>query len=266
MRRRRALFVATAAAVMLWGVVHAQWLNSPTPGIPRLPDGTPNLAAPAPRAADGRPDLSGIWLRVLPAQARADNARLPGGFPSDYNNFLAPGSRINMLPRADAIYKTRVASFGAGNPGERCLPKSFPNQILLSLPMQVIQNPGLTVILFEEFNHFRQILTDGRGHPPDPQTSWFGYSVGRWETDTFVVDTVGFRDDSWLDGRGHPATQTLRTLERFRRRDFGHLELAMTIEDPGAYAQPWTANVQFDLLADTNLLEYVCENNRLVPR
>jgi hypothetical protein len=260
-REGRAVFAATAASVLLCGVAHAQWLNYPTPGIPRLSDGAPNLAAPTPRAPDGRPDLSGIWRRVLPAQANSET-----GYPSDYSAFLAPGSRIDMLPWAAALYKTRVANFGAGNPGERCLPKSFQNQILLSPPMQVIQNPGLTVILFEEFNHFRQILTDGRGHPSDPNPSWFGYSVGRWEADTFVVDTIGFRDDTWLDGFGHPGTPQLRTLERFRRRDFGHLELVITIEDPTAYVQPWTANIQFDLLADTNLLEYVCENNRYVPR
>ena len=120
--------------------------------------------------------------------------------------------------------------------------------------------------MFEEFNHFRQILTDGRNHPADMNPSWFGYSVGRWEGDTFVVDTRGFRDGLWLDGSGHTATDQLRTIERWERRDVGHLRLQLRVEDAGAYKQPWTAEVQFTLVPDTTLLEFVCENEKFASK
>lgn len=171
-----------------------------------------------------------------------------------------------MQPAAAERYRQIVAADGLGHPSEDCLPKTFPNQILLPLPIQIVQTSGLTWMMFEEFNHFRQILTDGRGHPADMNPTWFGYSVGRWEGDTFVVDTRGFRDGLWLDGSGHTATDRLRTIERWERQSVGTLRLSLTIEDAGAYKQPWTADVQFALVPDTTLLEFVCENEKFASK
>jgi hypothetical protein len=249
------LSVSLLLIAALAAAVHAQWLNHPTPSLPRTGDGKPNLNAPAPRTADGEIDLSGIWLRVAAP-------RPPSAFPepSNLSDYLAEGSTIEMLPAAEAKYRTIVAAEGRGHPSERCLPKTFPNQALLPLPIQIARTNGTIFMLFEEFNHFRQILTDGRGHPADMNPSWFGYSVGRWENDTFVVDTRGFRDGLWLDGQGHTATDRLRTIERWIRVNVGQLRLQLTIDDPGAYKRPWTADIQFTLIPDTTLLEFVCEN------
>ena len=167
-----------------------------------------------------------------------------------------------MLPRVAEIHRNIVANDGRGHPSERCLPKTFANQILVAAPIQIAQMRGHTLMLFEEFNHFRQILADGREHPADMSPTWFGYSVGTWDKDTFVVDTRGFRDGLWLDGRGHTATDQLRTIERWDRRAFGQLQLRLTVEDPGAYKAPWTAEIQFTLIPDTTLLEFVCENEK----
>jgi hypothetical protein len=248
--------------VLLLGISgHAQWLNYPSPGIPRTADGKPDLNAAAPRAADGRVDLSGIWIRV--ASSRPEIG-VPG--VSDYSRYLADGAAIDMMSAAAETYRKIVAADGLGHPSEQCLPKTFPNQILLPVPIQIIQTQGTTFILFEEFNHFRQILTDGRIHPADMNPSWFGYSIGRWDKDTLVVDTRGFRDGLWLDGSGHTATDQLRTIERWERQNVGHLRLLLTIEDAGAYRRPWTAEVQFTLIPDTTLLEFVCENEKFASK
>ena len=253
---------ATLLYVFLLGISgHAQWLNYPTHGVPRTADGKPDLNAPAPRAADGKGDLSGIWIRVPSSRPEIG---VPG--VSDYSRYLADGSGIEMVSAAAETYRKIVAADGLGHPSEQCLPKTFPNQILLPAPIQIIQTQSTTFILFEEFNHFRQILTDGRSHPADMNPSWFGYSVGRWDKDTFVVDTRGFRDGLWLDGSGHTATEQLRTIERWERRDVGHLRLLLTVEDAGAYRRPWTAEVQFTLIPDTTLLEFVCENERFASK
>jgi hypothetical protein len=119
------------------------------------------------------------------------------------------------------------------------------------------------IVLYEEFHKYRQFHTDGRPLPVDPDPAYYGYSVGRWEGETFVVETAGFKEGSWLDNDGHPHTEALRTTERFRRINFGRLELAVTIDDPKAYSRTWTSEtMRFDLQPDTELLEHLCENNR----
>ncbi|HEV2247197.1 MAG TPA: hypothetical protein VGW37_11150, partial [Terriglobia bacterium] len=135
----------------------------------------------------------------------------------------------------------------------------------LFVPFRIVQNPGVTFILFEAYNHWRQIFTDGREHPKDMNPSWFGYSVGKWEGTTFVVDSRGFHDRSWLDDGGHPRTEALHVIERFDRRDFGHMRIQFTIDDPGAYTRPWTVTIPYELLADTELLESICENEKDLP-
>lgn len=251
------LLAAATVVVLLCSVVDAQWISYPASGAPRLADGKVDLNASTPRTSDAKPDLSGIWRPLRPLPYRETR-----GFLSDYEYFLASNSRIQMRPWADTLYKNRAENFGAGKPSERCLPNSWQNQILIGQPIQVIQTPAFTTILFEELNHFRQIFTDGRNHPTERNPSWYGYSVGRWENDEFVIDSVGFRDGTWLDGSGHPGTESLRALERYRRRDFGHLELHLTIDDPAAYVTPWVARVEFELMGDANLIEHICENER----
>jgi hypothetical protein len=129
-------------------------------------------------------------------------------------------------------------------------------------PWKIVQTPRVTLILFEEMNHYRQVFTDGRGFPKDPNPAWFGYSIGKWEGSTFVVDTTGFNDQTWLDDPGHPHTDAMHAIERFRRVDFGHLEIDITIDDQKAYTKPWTVTARFDLLPDTELIENVCDNEK----
>jgi hypothetical protein len=242
----------------------AQWIHRPTPGTPRTPDGKPNLTAPAPKAADGNPDLSGIW-QLDAASLLSSNVAI-GLLVSQGLNFnlqwwRSEGAEIPMQPWAEALYNQRLRNFGTGRPAESCLPHSIPDAMVVG-NFKIIQDPGLTLILYEEFARFRQIFTDGRAAPEDPNPAWFGYSTGKWDQGAFVVDTVGFNDRSWLDDTGHPHTEAMHTIERFRRTDFGHMDLELTIEDPKAYTQPWSVNVPFVLLPDTELIEDVCDNEK----
>jgi hypothetical protein len=224
----------------------AQWPKQPSPGIPRTPDGKPNLAAPTPRSADGKPDLSGVWV------VRNGNFYLTWGLKPE-----------DIQPWAAALYKQREADFRRDTDGIACLPPGPKAAIGVGpFPIKIIQNPGLTVILHEYETMFRQIFTDGRALPEDPNPTWMGYSVGRWEGDTLVVTTAGFNDRSTIDLAGHPHTEALRTTERFHRRDVGHLDMQITFDDPNAYKRPWTLPMEFALVPDEDLMEYVCENER----
>ena len=227
----------------------AQWLSLPLPGTPRHADKTPNLNAPTPKTADGKPDLSGIW--------RADHPR--------YNeNLLADGNVAPMLPWAAELYKHRVETRGFERPGTLCMPHGVPDAMtVVGLPFKIVQTPVLTIVLYEEFHVYRQIHTDGRQLPVGPDPNWYGYSIGRWDGETFVVDTAGFKEGTWLDNSGHPHTEALKITERFRRIDFGRLESEATIDDPKAYSRPWTSQkMTFLIQPDTELLEHLCENNR----
>ena len=237
----------------------AQWIKIMLPDTPRLADGRPNLKAPAPRADDGKPDLSGIWLRARGISAPREN---PAGLPGRMEHFMPRGSSIPLLPGAAAVYQQRSENLGKGRPSERCLPHGIPDAMLYGGPMKIVQNRRVSLILFEEFNHYRQLFTDGRSFPEDPQPTWFGYSIGRWDGDTFVVESMGFNDQTWMDDSGLPHSDALRTTERFQRPDFGHLNLQITFDDPKSYSKPWSVNLAFDLLADTELIEHICENER----
>jgi hypothetical protein len=166
-----------------------------------------------------------------------------------------------MTPWAEAIFKERDRTFGAGRPSARCLPHSIPDAMLVG-NFKIVQHPSLTLILYEEFARFRQIFTDGRGFPKEMNPAWFGYSIGKWDRDTFVVESAGFNDRSWLDDAGHPHSEQLHTTERYHRRDFGHLDLDITIDDPKAYTEPWSFTLHFRLLPDTELIEDVCDNEK----
>ncbi len=237
----------------------AQWISYPTPGIPRAADGKPNLSAPVPKSANGKPDLTGLWQRMRnPNQRTTALAMGP-----NLEDFMRPGEKIPpMLPAAEALHRQRQANFMADRPSSRCLPHGIPDQMLIGVPMKIVQNPGLTLILYEEFARFRQVFTDGRPNPPVTQPAWLGYSIGRWDGDWFVVDTRGFNDKSWLDDSGRPHTEALHTIEKFRRPDFGHMDVDITIDDPRAYTKSWSFPLQFQFLADTEMIEDVCDNER----
>jgi len=258
--RMRSVTVQVLVIVSLWPTSSgAQWIKIALPDTPRTPDGRPDLNASTPKAEDGRPDLSGIWLRAPGVNAPREN---PAGLPGRMDHFMPRGSEIPLRPEALALYKQRAEHFGKGRPSERCLPHGIPDAMLYGGPLKLVQNRRLTLILFEEFNHFRQVFTDGRTFPQDPQPTWFGYSVGRWDGDTFVVDSMGFNDQTWMDDSGLPHSDVLQTTERFRRRDFGHLDLQITFDDVKDYTRPWSVNLAFNLLPDTELIENICENER----
>jgi hypothetical protein len=255
------MFRATCIFTLTCTIAAAQWISYPTPGIPRTKDGKPNLSAPAPKGADGKPDLSGLWQRTRGPVNQRVNAGLAMG--PNLEDFMRPGEKIPpLLPAAEGLHKARMANFMADRPSGRCLPHGIPDQMLIRVPFKIVQNPGVTFILYEEFARFRQIFTDGRAHPPVANPAWLGYSIGKWEGDWFVVDTRGFNDKSWLDDSGRPHSEALRTLEKFRRRDFGHIDMEITIDDPETYTKPWSFPMELELLADTEMIEDVCDNEK----
>src|SRR5258708_23933132 len=206
---------------------------------------------------DGKPDLSGIWHLVPTKKSVARHSDVG----PKLLDFIPDGADIPFLPEGAALYQQRSGKLGAGRPSEHCLPHGIPDAMTIS-DFKLVQNPGLTLILYEEFNHYRQIFTDGRPFPEDLNPAWFGSSVGRWEGSALVVETRGFNDQSWLDDYGHPHTDAMRTTERFVRPDFGHLDLHLTFDDPKAYAKAWSADMHFKLLPDTDLIENICENEK----
>ena len=257
---------------------HAQWLNYPTPGTPRTHDGQPNLAAPAPRAPDGKPDLSGVWMHEITTVAdvrrlfgnrfedsiKANSIGMEIGTQHKYNFDILVDFKPEespLRPEAREIMRRREAN---RDPSNVCMGvRGIPAAGLLSEPVKIVQAPRLTMILYEVGNLHRQIFTDGRTLPKEFDfPAFLGYSAGRWEGDTFVVETAGFNDQTTLDGMGHPHSDALRITERFRRRDFGHLDWEMTFDDPKMYTKPFTIKVPHDLLADADIFEMFCENEK----
>jgi len=222
----------------------AQWPNRPTVGVPRTPDGKPNLSAPPPRSADGKPDLSGVW-RIHKSYLLSAVSDLKAE---------------DIQPWAAAVYKRSGDDFRNDTDGINCLPPGPKASLSVGSPVKIVQTPGLVVFLYEYQTLYRQVFTDGRSLPQDPNPTWMGYSVGQWEGDTLVVTTAGFNDRTSLDLGGHPHSEALRLTERFRRRDAGHIDLQVTIEDPKAYNRKWTLPVDLDLMADGELIEYICED------
>jgi hypothetical protein len=222
----------------------AQWVDYPTPGIPRTADGKPNLTAPAPRTADGKPDLSGIWQRI--------SLKYERNIAAD----LKPGE---IQPWAEALVRQRAEDLQKDHMSVQCLPwgPSYSNS---ARKAKIVQTPGLLLMLDEDLT-YRQIFVDGRTLETEPNPSWMGYSVGRWEGDTLVVDSFGFNDRTWLDRDGHPHSEALRMTERYRRLDFGHMQIEITLNDPKVYARPWTVSLSAELNPDTELLESVCNES-----
>ena len=248
----------------------AQWPPYPTRDVPRTADGKPELTAPTPRTADGTPDLSGLWnyAGILGFRGRPPDP--PPGTPPEatfWNIEAGFKDGLPFQPWAAELRKQRMAANSTDNPDAACLPLGYMQLHTHSQPRRIVQTKNLIVIIYEANAGVRQIFLDGRPAPDnDPQPWWFGYARGWWEGDTLVVETTNFRDDGWLDVNGAPLTSEGKLIERFRRPNFGRLEIDVTIDDPKAYTRPWTVRVNQRLLPDTSLIEFVCqENNQFNP-
>jgi hypothetical protein len=238
----------TAIAAALWVSavpLCAQWLDLRTPGIPRTADGKPNLTAAAPRMPDGKPDLSGLWRPEVNA----------------YRFDLIQDLKDEGIfrPAAEALFLERVADFRRDDPVTHCLPGG-PSEILNAM-YRIIQSPNIVALLYEGAGRYRQIYMDGRKLPKDPNPDWLGYSIGHWEGDTLVVESLGFNDRSWLDRAGHPHSESLRVTERFRRVDFGHMQFQITYDDPETLTKPLSISLAVTYAADTDMLENVCNED-----
>ena len=255
---RRLLAIGLLAAAP--SIAAAQWLAYPAAGVPRLADGRPNLNAPAPRQPDGKPDFSGIFYLAYPGVGTGGTAdyvaapeffdlgaKLPGGLP--------------YQPWAAALVKARMSQFAKDDPIGVCRPIGAVRLLTLPPPRKFVQLPTLFLILSERDVTFRQVFLDGRPPLTDPEPTWNGYSTGRWEGDTLVVQTLGFRDDTWLDRNGSPLTSAARVTERFSRPTYGRVEVAITVDDPKAYLRPWTVTLTQIAAPDTELLDYHCMDN-----
>ena len=253
MTRKISIYAAAAlCGLLLMSLpLMAQWTKIPAGAIPRTADGKPNLSAPTPRTREGKPDLSGIW---------EPNANK---YVRDIAADLQPDT-VPYQPWAKAVFDSRIdGSHSKEDPDANCLPQGVPKINAAPAPWKIVQNPALIVVVYEAFNLWRQIFLDGRELQRDVNPTWMGYSTGKWDGDTLVVDTRGFNGKAWLDQLGRPSTDALHVIERFRRKDFGHMDIQITIDDPKAYTKPWTVTQEVHLLPNDELLEFICnENNR----
>ena len=262
------LFIAAVLAAMVAALspsLSAQWPLYPASGAPKGPDGKPDLTAPAPRTADGKPDLSGIWNASQGGpQRNAQSGRPPLATFGNLGAGFTEG--LPFQPWAAELQKKRAAENGLNNPDGLCLPQGPLQYHLDPQPRKVVQTPGQILIIFESNYGLRTIYTDGRSLPPQgaPQPYWHGYSVGRWEGDTLVVESNNFHGDGWLDGRGSPYTEATKVTERFRRVNYGQVDIELTVDDPKAYTKPFTVRIDQRLVADgSELIEFICHENQM---
>ena len=270
MKRSFSTAVLAAIVAALSPALSAQWALYPQPGVPKRPDGKPNLTAPAPRTADGKPDLSGIWMRY---EGTEPDGPPPGRPPLAMFGNAGAGFKegLPFQPWAAELQKKR--SNGLDNPDALCLPQGFLQYHLDPQPRKIVQTPGQIYIIYESNYGIRTIYTDGRPLPPqgEPQPFWYGYSIGRWEGETLVVESNNFRGaligqaaEGWLDTRGSPYTDALKLTERFRRVNFGQLEIEFTVDDPKAYTKPFTIRVEQRIVADgSEMIEFICHENQM---
>ena len=270
--RSAAVTMVPLVVVILGTHLEAQWMKYPTAGVPRKADGSVNMTSPTPRMVDGKPDFSGIWTTAEPNRGTGASARagtddkpgdptaitasrqmrdigvdLPGGLP--YQPWLIP------------IVKQRTANDAIDDPHIRCLPDNFLRAYGLPHLLKFIHTPNLLVVLNEMNAGYRQVFTDARPLPKDPTPSWQGYSSAKWSGDTLVVDTIGLRDDTWIDWNGSVLTEAAKVREQIRRPDFGHLEIVVTVDDPRAYTKPWTVTLKQRIVVDTDLIDEICLEN-----
>ena len=260
----RPTIALTALLAFMPTTMLAQWEKYPTARVPKTRDGKPNLNAPAPRMANGKPDFSGVWgnppcTGECPPGTKDEFLPLPAQF-MDIGWGLKDG--LPYQPWAAELVKARIADFGRGNPDAHCKPIGIVQLDTHPYPRRIMQTPELLAILNEKDGIFRQIFTDGRTLPvDDPQPWWYGYSAGKWVGDTLVVETKYFKEDGWLDFRGAVFTGSAKITERFRRPNYGHLELEITVDDAKAYTKPWTVKIIQTILLDTDLFEFFCSEN-----
>jgi hypothetical protein len=256
----RCRFSTMLVAILMAAPVHAQ-LHYPSSGVPRLPDGSPNLNAPAPRTIDGKPDFSGIWEPER-------NRPCP---PEGCNDMQVPQEFVNIgwslkdgppyQPWAAEARRARMEQNGKDDPVSRCLPGGVVKLHTTPQLRKIIQIPGLMVTLNEMEATYRQIFTDGLPLPEADLASFKGYSSGKWEGDTLVVETTGFPDGMWLDRSGSPMTDAAKITERFRRLNYGTMQIEITIDDAKAYTRPWTIQLTHKIVLDTELIDYICTEN-----
>jgi len=269
MHTLKRLLVVTAGIIVCVGVtLSAQW-RFQSKGVPKTAAGSPNLEAPAPKLADGTPDLSGLWdsekRPCEEAKAQLGCIDVQRGIPVGAGNIAsdlpASDDPTPFQPWAKALVAQRVADFGKDSPHARCLPQAPPSAWATFDMQKIVHTADSVTILQEYMAQYRQIFTDGRPLPTDPEPTFKGYSVGKWEGDTLVVETIGYKEN-WLDGQGRPLTEQARTIERIRRVNYGTLEVEMTIDDPKAYTKPWkTRTVKLGLVLNTDVMEYICNEN-----
>ena len=258
--KRSVLLVALTQTLGTLSTATAQWLHHPTPGVPKTPDGRPNLNASTPRSGDGHPDLSGLWMpQHTLYRLRDDDFEIGGAF-GDLGTGVKGG--LPYQPWAAArIRRNRENNF-KDQPDGKCLPLSPTQTDTHPDIRRLVQTPELVLLLFEKNTTYRTIHTDGRVLESDSEPSWSGYSVGKWDGDTLVVETNGLKEDTWLDYIGSPITPTGKLIERFRRRKYGNLDVEIAVDDPKAYTKPWTVTVNWQIALDTEPLEFICDNEK----
>jgi hypothetical protein len=245
----------------------AQWLDNPTAGVPRKADGSVDMAAPAPRMHDGKPDFSGIWISAKTGEDVASDGHDLGSGRHMANLGVDMEGGLPYQPWLVPIVKERTANLAIDDPHIRCLPDSFIRAYGLPHMLKFVHKPGLLVVLNEMNAGYRQVFTDARPLPDSPSPAWQGYSSAKWVDDTLVVDTIGFRDDNWIDWNGSVVTEAAKVREEIRRPDFGHLDIKITVDDPKAYTKPWTVNLRQRIVVDAELIDEVClENEQFVQR
>src|SRR5579863_4886029 len=278
-------FVILVAAPFASTHLAAQWLKYPTAGVPRKADGKVDMSAPSPRMSDGKPDFSGIWTTGEPFDRRALGLSSPKDLagPIDPKSALATqtpadptaivGSRqmanigidlpggLPYQPWLAALTKQRTDNLAKDDPHIRCWPDNFIRAYGMPHLLKFVHTPGLLVVLNEMNAGYRQVFTDGRPLPQDPNPSWQGYSSGKWSGDTLVIDTIGLRDDTWIDWSGSVVTEAAKVREQIRRPDFGHLVIQVTVDDPKAYTKPWTVTLSQRIVVDTDLIDEICLEN-----
>jgi hypothetical protein len=255
-------WIICVTVLLLPLALYAQW--------PPYPKARVDLTAPAPKTAEGKPDFTGIWRNSQPARLGDFGDRIPARDPNapptglemfgDIGTGMKDG--LPLQPWAADLKKKRMADFSKDNPDAHCLPMGNMQFHTHPQPRKMVQTRDLLVILYEGNAGIRQIFLDGRPLPAnDPEPWWYGYSAAKWDGDTLAAETIGFRDDVWLDINGSPLTSAGKMIERFRRPSFGNLEIEITVDDPKAYTKPWTVTVKQTIILDNEMIEFICAEN-----
>jgi hypothetical protein len=259
---QRGIISAVAALFGTAALVFGQWVYYPTPDVPRKADGTPNLAAPPPKLPDGKPDFSGIWHTALINQCVPETGLFCGseigGSPLALDIGRNRPGGLPLRPQQAELVKKRTAK---DDPHVRCLPDNPPRAWVMPHLTKAVHTPRLLVLLYEVNAMYRQIFIDGRPQPEDPFPSWNGYSTAKWQGDTLVVETKGFRDDLWIDMKGSPMSSSATMTERISRPSYGRLNVDITIDDPKTYTEPWMVHFEQEIMLDTELIDEMCLEN-----